>query len=92
MEKTKQNSTVDYAPQQCGEKTEVKFTKTTNSSGTSVFGRILTDGSERGSISYDTSRGNLLIQVKDFGSMPEADRGAVCSNAPGWIEEIISEE
>lgn len=92
MEKIKQNSTVNYAPQQAGEQTEVHFSKTVNASGASVYGRVLVSGTEKGSVSYDSNRGTLLVQMKDFGSVPKADREAVCANAPLWIEEILSED
>lgn len=92
MEKTKQNSTTDYAPQKAGETIEVNFSKTVNSAGVSVYGRIHSSGAETGSISYDSSRGNLLVQLKGFDTMPASDREAVCANAPVWVAEILAEE
>ena len=57
MKKKSSNSTVSYDPVVLSENANINFTRVTNQSGTTVYGKITKDGAEVGNVAYDSRGG-----------------------------------
>jgi hypothetical protein len=91
MKKKTANATISYDPIMIGEKAEICFSKVTTANAVTIYGRIVKEGEDAGSISYD-SRGNYLnCSLKPYGLLTEDEVMSVYSQVPGCIKEMLEE-
>lgn len=91
MKKEGENSTTNYAPEQVSEGVEIHFTKIATGSRTTISGRIKKDGSDAGSVSYDTAGNYLITSLKPYGLLTCDDVKAVYAAVPGCIAEMTND-
>ena len=92
MKKKSSNSTVSYDPVVLSENANINFTRVTNQSGTTVYGKITKDGAEVGNVAYDSRGGYMNTSLKPFYALTKEEVAAVYANVPTCISEILSEE
>lgn len=92
MKKKSSNSTVSYDPVVLSDNAVINFTRVTNASGTTVYGKIVKNDAEVGNVAYDSKGGYMNTSLKPFDALTAEEVSAVYSNVPVCINEILSEE
>lgn len=85
------NSTVTYEPFAVSEETLMKFQKVANAKGVTIYGKIVKNDAECGSISYDSSGDYLITSLKPRSMFTDEEVASIYANAPKCIAEILSE-
>lgn len=91
MLKKTTNSTVTYEPLAVSEVTFIKFQKTTDANGTKIYGKIVKNDAECGSLSYEEATDFLITSLKPRSKFTDAEVAFIYENAPKCIAEILSE-
>ncbi len=91
MEKKAENSTTNYAPEKVSEAVEIHFTKIVSGGNTTVSGTIRKDGSDVGSVSFETAGNYLITSLKPYGGLTGEEVTAVYSAVPGCITEMLDD-
>lgn len=92
MKKKTSNATVSYDPVAVSENTAINFTHVVAAGCTTVYGKIVKDGTEVGSVAYDSRGGYLNTSLKPFAALTEDEVRAVYEQVPACIGEILEEE
>lgn len=91
MLKKTTNSTVAYEPIAISDETVMKFQKVTNAKGTTIYGKIVKNDAECGSVSYDSSGDYLITSLKPRSMFTEEEVAAIHAHAPVCVAEILAE-
>lgn len=91
MLKKTTNSTVTYEPFAISEETSMKFQKVTNAKGVTVYGKIVKNDAECGSVSYDESGDYLITSLKPHSMFTPEEVAAIHSQVPECVAEILSD-
>lgn len=91
MKKQKQNSTVNYDPETIGKTLTANFTKTITEGRTIIYGRVMKNGDEVATVSYNSSGDFLITQIKPVSALNETETQALYKAVPGYIAEILAE-
>ena len=91
MLKKTTNSTVTYEPFAISEETSVKFQKVTNAKGVTVYGKIVKNDAECGSVSYDSSGDYLITSLKPHSMFTGEEVSSIHAQVPDCVAEILSE-
>lgn len=88
MEKKTLNSMEQFT-ETVSEDVVIDFTKNTNTMNVSVYGRILKQGAEVGSITYDKGGNNMTLSYKPFDALTFEEKNIICQKAMPCISELI---
>lgn len=91
MLKKTTNSTVTYEPFAISEGAFMKFQKVANAKGVTVYGKIVKNDAECGSVSYDSSGDYLITSLKPRSMFTEEEVTAIHTHAPVCVAEILAE-
>lgn len=91
MLKKTTNSTVAYEPIAISDETVMKFQKVTNAKGVTVYGKILKNDAECGSVSYDGAGDYLITSLKPCTLFTPDEVTAIHSEVPKCIGEILAD-
>lgn len=89
MEKKSQNSTTNYAPEKVTEAVEINFTRIVSGGNTTISGSIRKDGSEAGTVSFESSGNYLITSLKPYSVLTDEEVAAVYHAVPGCITEML---
>lgn len=89
MKKSSENSTVSYDPEKITEEVEIRFTRTANSSGVNIYGKIMKGGVEAGTITLDSKNNYLLTSLKPISGVSSEEIRKIYESVPRCIEEIM---
>lgn len=92
MKKKTANSTVNYDPEVVSEVCSIHFTRVTNAAGRTLYGKIIKDDAEVGSISYDEKGGYLITSLKPYASLTSDEVDTIYGKVPVCVREALSEE
>ncbi len=90
MEKKSENATITYEPEAINENTSVTFTKVTNASGTTIYGKIEKLNAEVGSISYESKGNYLITSIKPASELTQEEQSAIFAGTPDWIQQVLA--
>lgn len=91
MLKKTTNSTVTYEPFAISEETSMKFQKVTNAKGVTVYGKIVKNDAECGSVSYDASGDYLITSLKPRSMFTPEEVTAIHAQVPACVADILSD-
>ena len=91
MKKKTEKTSVSYDPVVISETTNVQFTKSVKSTGTTIYGKILKDGAEVGQVSYEESGGYLITNIKPFSSLTKEEVAALYAEVPACVDEMLND-
>ena len=91
MKKKTERTSVSYDPVTLSETASVQFTKTVKGTGTSIYGKIIKEGTEVGQVSYDESGGYLITTIKPFSSLTKDEVAALYAEVPTCIDEMLND-
>lgn len=91
MKKKTENSTVNYDPVQVNEMLSINFTKVTGSKGVTIYGKVMKDGAEVGSVSYDAAGDYLITNLKPFSKVDAEEVVGIYAQIPECIQELLEE-
>lgn len=82
------NATVGYDPEVISESTNIHFTKVTNASGTTIYGKIEKNGAEAGNISHETKGDYLITTLKPYSGLTADEVKGIYEAVPRCIAEL----
>ena len=85
------NATVSYDPEVISDVTNINFTKVTNASGTTIYGKIEKNGVEVGNVSYEDKGDYLITSIKPFSNLTADEVSGIYTAVPRCISEITAE-
>jgi len=91
MEKKTENATITYEPEVINSDTQVTFTKITNASGTTIYGKVEKNGAEVGSISFETKGNYLITTVKPYSELTAEETATIFGSTPDWIQQVLED-
>ncbi len=91
MKKKSSNAVVNYDPVQLSEAAAVHFTRTTDASGTTIYGKIVKEGAEVGNVAYSSKGGYMNTSLKPFSALTEGEVKSLYAQVPDCISEVLSE-
>lgn len=92
MKKKTANSTVNYDPEKISETTAIHFTKVTNASGTTLYGKIVKNDAEVGNVSYDEKGNYMVTSIKPYSTLTNEEVKTIYGRVPDCINEALAEE
>lgn len=91
MEKKSQNSTTNYAPEKVTEAVEINFTRIVSGGNTTISGSIRKDGSEVGTVSFESAGNYLITSLKPYAGLTAEEVSSVYNSVPGCIAEMLED-
>lgn len=91
MKKKTERTSVSYDPVVISETTNVQFTKSVKSTGTTIYGKIIKEDTEVGQVSYDESGGYLITTVKPFSKLTKEEVAELYAQVPTCIDEMLND-
>ena len=91
MKKKSSNAQVKYDAVALSETAFLDFVKTIDAAGTTVYGKIVKDGTEVGNVAYSSKGGYMNTCLKPFDSLTVEEVKALYDQVPDCISEILSE-
>ena len=91
MKKKSSNSVINYDPVKLSDAADVHFTKTTDASGTTIYGKIVKAGAEVGNVAYSSKGGYMNTSLKPVSALTKDEVKSLYNQVPDCITEIISE-
>ena len=91
MLKKTTNSTVTYEPLKISEETCVKFQRVTNAKGVTIYGKIVKNDAECGSVSYDSPGDYLITSLKPRSMFIPEEVTAIHAQVPACVADILSD-
>ena len=91
MLKKTTNSTVAYEPIVISDETVMKFQKVTNAKGVTIYGKIVKNDVECGSVSYDGAGDYLITSLKPCSMFTSDEVTAIHTEVPKCIGEIMAD-
>lgn len=91
MLKKTTNSTVTYEPFAISEVTSMKFQRVANARGVTIYGKIVKNDAECGSVSYDSSGDYLITSLKPRSMFTEEEVAAIHAQVPACVADILSD-
>ncbi len=88
MKKSSENSTVSYDPEKITESVEIRFTRTADSSGVNIYGKIVKSGTEVGTVALDYKSNYLVTSLKPVSDMTSEEIQKIYESVPRCVEEI----
>lgn len=91
MEKKAQNSTTNYAPEKVTDGVEIHFTRIVSGGTTTISGSIRKDGSEVGTVSFESAGNYLITSLKPYTGLTDGEVVSVYNAVPGCIAEMLND-
>ena len=91
MLKKTTNSTGAYEPIAISDETVMKFQKVTNAKGSTIYGKIVKNDAECGSVSYEETGDYLITSLKPRSMFTPEEITAIHADGPGCIAEIMAD-
>lgn len=90
MKPKETNSTVNYEPQVVNPQTNLVFTKVINGNNITVHGKIVKNGNECGSVSYEKTGDYLIVSYKPYSALTAEEITSISTLAPKCVAEAIN--
>ena len=91
MKKKTANATISYDPVVISEETTISFTKSTNALGTTIYGRVLKNSVDAGTVAYDGKGNYLNLSLKPYDLLTQEEISEVYAQVPQCVREMLAD-